>query len=323
MLDSELDAAEQSQPTRVWTKALRYLRPQDADLIRVATYTFRSLVARHWQVGRMLLAGDAAHQMPPFLGQGMCSGIRDAQNIAFKLDMVLRGHDPDLLQTYQAERDPHVRAVIERGIELGRVQTLRDPMIAEERDRRLMAERAEKREPEKIRLPGITEGFFAAASSPGRGDLSVQGFVDDGTGRVRLDTAVGHGFHLLVSAELLSTLERDQTFAKLRSIGVSVVGVADRPGIRNSVVDLDGTYRQWFDEYGCLAIAVRPDFYIYGTAAEPADVVTLATDLLAALDHSEHEPPDQAEGMWPSSSEIDFVVASSSADTPLTTSGDE
>jgi 3-(3-hydroxy-phenyl)propionate hydroxylase/flavoprotein hydroxylase len=153
MLNSELESEQESQPDRVWHRAARYLRPDEAELIRVATYSFRSLVARSWRVGRVVLAGDAAHQMPPFLGQGMCSGIRDAQNAAFKLDLILHGRNPDLLDTYQQERDPHVRAVIERGIELGRVQTVRDPVIAAERDRRLISERAGGQILAKIRLP--------------------------------------------------------------------------------------------------------------------------------------------------------------------------
>ncbi len=95
MLDSESDFEQESQPERVWHRAARYLHPEKAELIRVATYTFRSLVARSWRVRRVMLAGDAAHQMPPFLGQGMCSGIRDAQNLAFKLDLVLRGRNPE------------------------------------------------------------------------------------------------------------------------------------------------------------------------------------------------------------------------------------
>ena len=119
MLDSESDFEQESQPERVWHRAARYLHPEKAELIRVATYTFRSLVARSWRVRRVMLAGDAAHQMPPFLGQGMCSGIRDAQNLALKLDLVLRGRNPKLLDTYQQERQAHVRAVIERGIRPG------------------------------------------------------------------------------------------------------------------------------------------------------------------------------------------------------------
>jgi 3-(3-hydroxy-phenyl)propionate hydroxylase/flavoprotein hydroxylase len=283
MLDSELDFEQESQPERVWGRAARYLRPDDAELIRVGTYTFRSLVARSWRAGRVLLAGDAAHQMPPFLGQGMCSGIRDAQNLAFKLHLVLRGRDPDLLDTYQQERDPHVRAVIERGIELGRVQTVRDPVIAAERDLRLIAERAAGQLPAKIRLPGLTNGFLATHSGPGRGELSVQGVVDDGTGPNRFDSIAGHGFQLLVTASLLAELERGGTAAALRAAGVAVVGLADQPGTDGAVIDVDGIYQHWFTEHGWVAVAVRPDFYVYGTAVDSHSARALGAELVNAL----------------------------------------
>jgi 3-(3-hydroxy-phenyl)propionate hydroxylase/flavoprotein hydroxylase len=95
-----------------WQRVKQYLAPADADLVRVATCTFRSLIAQRWRDRRVLLAGDAAHQMPPFLAQGMCSGIRDAANLAFKLDLVLAGaRETDVLDTYQSEREPHVRII--------------------------------------------------------------------------------------------------------------------------------------------------------------------------------------------------------------------
>lgn len=283
MLDSDLDFDRESTHERVWHRAARYLRPDDAELIRAATYTFRSLVARSWRIGRVLLAGDAAHQMPPFLGQGMCSGIRDAQNLAFKLDLVLHGRNPELLDTYQGERDQHVRAVIERGIELGRVQTVRDPVIAAERDQRLIARRAAGQIPAKIRLPGLTEGFFAAHSGPGRGELSVQGFVDDGTGRNRFDSIMGHGFTLLVTAAVLPELEREGTAAAPRAAGVAVVGMANQPGTEGTVVDVDGTYQHWFADHRGVAVAVRPDFYVYGTAVDATSARALADELANAL----------------------------------------
>ena len=283
MLDSVMDFDRESRPERVWHRAARYLSPDDAELIRVATYTFRSLVARSWRLGRVMLAGDAAHQMPPFLGQGMCSGIRDAQNVAFKLDLVLRGRNPELLNSYQTEREPHVRAVTERGIELGQVQTVRDPVAAAERDRRLIAQRAETQKPAHIRLPGLAEGFLAPHSGPGRGELSVQGFVDDGAKRGRLDSVVGHGFHLLVTAALLPEVERGGTAAALRAAGVAVVGLANQPGTDGTVVDVDGTYQAWFAGHRWVAVAVRPDFYVYGTAIDALSTQVIADDLVNAL----------------------------------------
>ncbi|MFD7691639.1 bifunctional 3-(3-hydroxy-phenyl)propionate/3-hydroxycinnamic acid hydroxylase, partial [Streptomyces sp. NPDC059781] len=287
MLDSVDDFGTERDPQRVWKRVASHLTPDDADLIRVATYTFRSLIADHWRRGRVLLAGDAAHQMPPFLGQGMCSGFRDAQNLAFKLDLVLRGTAPDdILDTYQTEREPHVRAVTEKGIELGRLQTLRDPERAAERDRALLARRAESGTPEAMRFPSLHDGLLARTSDAGRGQLSVQGVVDDGTRRDRLDRIVGGGFHLLVDEGLLSALETSRLLDDLARAGVRVVVPGDRAAAHPKaavVHDTDGTYRDWFTELGCSAVAVRPDFYVFGTASGPDAAVGLAGELLRTV----------------------------------------
>ena len=90
-------------------------------LERKAVYTFRARIAEQWRKGRVLLAGDAAHQTPPFAGQGMCSGLRDAANLAWKLAEVIGGRAPDrLLDSYQPERMPNLRAVIDMAIMMGR-----------------------------------------------------------------------------------------------------------------------------------------------------------------------------------------------------------
>ncbi|MGN9842611.1 bifunctional 3-(3-hydroxy-phenyl)propionate/3-hydroxycinnamic acid hydroxylase MhpA [Nonomuraea sp. H19] len=284
MLDSEDDFAIERDPELVWARVAAYLGPQDADLIRVATYTFRSLIAHQWRIGRILLAGDAAHQMPPFLGQGMCSGIRDAQNLAFKLDLILTGRaGADLLDTYQAERKPHVRAVVEKGIELGRLQTIRDPAAAAARNQELQARR---RGQEKIRFPGLATGFLATASAAGRGELSVQGAVGDGSRRGRFDEIAGRGFSLLVTEPIRQDLDRAGLVAALEAAGVRVVALTWQPEPAaggDGVADVDGTYRRWFAEHDCSAIAVRPDFYVFGTARDAAPARVLARELLSAL----------------------------------------
>ena len=109
---------------------------QDVDIERSAVYSFHALVAAEWRRGRVLLAGDAAHQMPPFLGQGMCAGIRDAVNLAWKLDAVLGSDAGDgLLDTYQPEREPHVRAITDLAVALGGILQTTDPEVAAARDK--------------------------------------------------------------------------------------------------------------------------------------------------------------------------------------------
>ncbi len=105
----------------VWEKLSRWIEPHEADLERSAVYTFRSCVAQDWRKGRCLIAGDAAHQMPPFMGQGMCAGIRDVANLAWKLDAVLKGNDRQLLDTYGEEREKNVRQFIELTVRLGKL----------------------------------------------------------------------------------------------------------------------------------------------------------------------------------------------------------
>ncbi|WP_055698544.1 bifunctional 3-(3-hydroxy-phenyl)propionate/3-hydroxycinnamic acid hydroxylase [Streptomyces silaceus] len=272
MLD-EGDVERERAADSVWARVERYLSRDDAEIARVAAYTFRSLVATRWRQGRILLAGDAAHQMPPFLAQGLCAGIRDVLNVAFKLDLVLRGvQGAEALDTYQSERDPHVRAVTLASMELGRQHTLRDPELARERDRALLARRAALQEPERMRLPDLGPGMF----DTGGGRLSVQGRVSDGRRTGLLDDFAGGGFRLLVAEQDLPLLD----VPSLRDVGITVVGLgATAAGA--VVADLDGTYRRWLDDLGATAVAVRPDHYVYAAGTDAREVASRLLSLLS------------------------------------------
>ena len=99
----------------------RWITPEDAELERAAVYTFRSAVAERWREGRVLIAGDAAHLMPPFMGQGMCAGVRDAANLAWKLDHAIRTGDDAILDSYGSERASHVTEFIDLTMRLGKL----------------------------------------------------------------------------------------------------------------------------------------------------------------------------------------------------------
>ena len=116
------DPSAMSEPDVVWTLLEGWARPDQAELRRAVVYRFHATVAERFRSGRAFLAGDAAHQMPPFLGQGLCSGIRDAANLAWKLEAVTRGHAGDrLLDTYDQERRPHAAGVVAHAVEAGRL----------------------------------------------------------------------------------------------------------------------------------------------------------------------------------------------------------
>lgn len=168
------DAETIARPESMWRLLAPWIRPGDARIERSAVYTFHSLIAKRWRDRRLFIAGDAAHQTPPFLGQGMCAGIRDAANLAWKLS------SPGLLETYQSEREPHVRVFIETAVRLGNIIQTTDPQVAAERDRRFL----EGGKEEMVNLsPPLGPGFHA-----GRGDIFAQPVLADGR---RLDAAIG------------------------------------------------------------------------------------------------------------------------------------
>jgi len=235
--------------------------PANARLERHVVYRFQARWVDAWRHGRVLLAGDAAHQMPPFAGQGMCSGLRDAANLAWKLDLVLAGRAPDaLLDTYASERVPQVRAVIDFSMALGRIICVADPGEAAARDAAMIeAAKAGQQQPPPPRAigPGVV-----AAGDPHGGQLFVQGRVRCGDAMGLFDDVVGRGWTLVSPVvDPLASLDRDaaEFFASLGGVGARVG--ADAP-----VHDVDGTYRRWFADTGVEVVLQRPDFYVFGTA---------------------------------------------------------
>jgi 3-(3-hydroxy-phenyl)propionate hydroxylase len=180
-----------------------WVEPGAADVERSAVYTFHGLVASSWRDRRILLAGDAAHQTPPFLGQGMCAGMRDAANLAWKLAAVVDGEADDaLLDSYQAEREPHAQAVIDVAVGFGQLICITDPVAAAERDSAFRVApppeataSTEAGDHPPSPIPPLRAG---PGVGPRGGDLSRQPRVD---GRM-LDDVVGLGF-ALVTAEPL------------------------------------------------------------------------------------------------------------------------
>jgi 2-polyprenyl-6-methoxyphenol hydroxylase-like FAD-dependent oxidoreductase len=287
MLDRDETPEQATEPARVWQRVRNYLTSDDAELIRVANYVFRSRIADQWRHSRVLLAGDAAHEMPPFLAQGMCSGMRDSHNLSWKLDLVLSGRaDETILDTYQSEREPHVRFITEKAIELGRVQTLRDPDAARARDERLLAQREANRAPEKLRYPNLRDGLLAVGD-PTAGEFFPQRRVRTRVGEMRFDDATGAGICLLArSLELLDGVALDDW----RDVGGRVVVLGD-PTSRVAhvlvVADVEDAYEGWFESHGCDSVVIRPDWYVYGAASGATELAALTNSVLTSLVSSE------------------------------------
>ena len=262
MLLPNEDPEEAVRPANVATLLEPWLREQPHEVVRATTYRFHSLLAERWRFDHVFLLGDAAHQTPPFFGQGLCHGIRDAANLAWKIDLVLRGHAaPGLLSTYEAERLPQVRAVIETSMRTGRYICTLDPELARQRD--AMMRESPQSGPVPNLIPALTVGILDPRSKrPPTGQRFVQPRMTDGAGRVALlDDLTGGGFVMLASsAAALAPLPPECDLALSRFLIVRPGTLVAQPAL----FDHSGEFAAWLAAFDCDGLILRPDGYVYG-----------------------------------------------------------
>ena len=261
---------------------LRLLRPWtgevpagEIEVLRVAEYEFRAGIARRWRDGRVLLLGDAAHLTPPFTGQGLGAGLRDADNLAWKLARVLQDGAPDaLLDTYEQERAPHVRGMVRLAVLVGRLMTGGGPQAAHVRRLVLAA---------LPRLPGLrarvldstTPRLRGGALAPRRaprpvGQLVPQPPVRVGGAEVRLDDVLGP------RPAVLTRVEPDR----------ALLDLAARTGARVLVCGPhvhDGGLDAYLRQAGATAVVVRPDHAVLAVARTRTPGVELSRGRWLAL----------------------------------------
>jgi len=274
--------------------------PGSVDVIRSRVYTHHSRVAASFVHGRVALAGDAAHLMPPWAGQGLNTGIRDVTNLCWKLAAITRGQaDGSLLATYDRERRPHAIAMIGLSDTLGRILGQRRRGVAKARDRLLRAASvlpAARRWVLEMRfkpIPHYRDGFVAVDTArdgaSGVGRMFPQPMVEDLDGRhLRFDEVLGPWFAVVgFGIDPLSRL----TAAERAAVGrfqprvVEVVESRSAAGRQSGahptadlvvVEDLDDHLRPWFRDRGCDVVLIRPDRCVAaaGTADRIGPVLT-------------------------------------------------
>ena len=280
-------AAEIENEDFAWELLAPWVKRDQATIVRHKVYTFRSLLANTWRKGRMLIAGDAAHVMPPFMGQGMCAGLRDDWNLAWKLNLVLDGKAGDeLLDTYQPERRPHVSDVIDLSMYLGKVICIADPAKAAERDEAFFSGKA----PPPPAFPSLTDGILrrgpdGAVQTPA-GLLTPHGRVISGEREGRFDDVVGLGFMLVAKNAAVESELGDKQRAFLDALGAKrvLVAVAGAQAGPSAWIDLDSKFIPYMEQHNIEAMLVRPDFYLYGAVSKASDVNQLVDDLETDLE---------------------------------------
>lgn len=286
----------------VWRLLSRWITPDDGVLWRRAGYRFHALVAREWRKGRVFLAGDAAHQQPPFLGQGMCQGIRDVANLSWKLAAVMQERASDaLLDTYGTERSAHVKRLTTTIKHIGRNICERDENKARARDAELIAQTGGvvKSVPRQDLIPPLETGLLSPLAHAANGTLFPQPRVrpllpsaplhtqpqsqsqaqpqtqrpittqvlDDATGTgLRLMLCSGDAMHAAAAHEAAAVCG-----AQLVRIGTG------------GFMEQDGIAAAWFARHHAIAALVRPDHYVYGVASDPQQLTSLAAAWAAAL----------------------------------------
>ena len=247
----------------------RWLKPSEYKIIRKAVYQFHSVIAKEFSKGRCFLIGDAAHQNPPFMGEGMMSGYRDAMNLSWKIALIIKNNfNNNLLTTYEKERKPHAQFVVENSAGIGELMEA----YAEAEDPNQVSEDLVAKGYGSFILPNLDKGLFyggKANESMNAGQLFPQPVIYKNDQVVRReDKILGNGFALISKNKILLN-KRDEKF--LHSLGCNFIVLEDQfikqSYWLNRVMELDGVY------------LIRPDKYIYGCTTNKVSLEELIEDL--------------------------------------------
>jgi 3-(3-hydroxy-phenyl)propionate hydroxylase len=279
--------------------AQRVPHPERVDMIRHRVYTHHSRIAGSFRKGRLMLAGDAAHLMPVWQGQGYNSGIRDSANLGWKLAAVVTGRAGDaLLDTYDVERRKHARAMIDLSTMVGRVISPTNRRVAALRDRvihgaslvptlkRYVLEMRFKPMP-RYQQGAVFHAEHGSENSP-TGTLFIQPRVDTRQDQnVLLDDVLGTGFAVLCWSNNLRAVLGDEAFNRWKALGASFIEARPMTQLHwtghddadvTVVGDRTGALKSWFDVYTDSVLFVRPDRCIAG-----ACIAQRAPELSASL----------------------------------------
>lgn len=274
----------------------KYVDPDEVVVLRQLVYTFNAMVADSWRQGRVLLAGDAAHMTPQFVGQGMNAGVRDADNLSWKLEAVLRhGVDPAILDTYETERSAHTKAMIDFAVFNKALVSIKNPLRAKARDVAIWT---------AVRTPVLGDWVCRAGMKPKprfrkggylglprklrgiEGTLFPQPRVRTYDGRpVRLDDELGIGWSVIgvgvdpreLLGQDVETWQRlDATFATLHPLGTRPQGKAGDGRRKAGLVDIEdtsGRLTRWLRRAGVrqgAVVVLRPDKFVFGVSSDAA-----------------------------------------------------
>jgi len=256
----------------IWGLLKRWLKPSEAKIWRSASYRFHALVADEWLDERVLLCGDAAHQTPPFMGQGMCQGIRDAGNLAWKLSGVIKKEfEPNILKTYTNERRPHVIETTVLAKKLGEILTIRDPVKAAARDEGMHIQ-GQGKPIEMVRqnlIPPLRSGIFDF-DAPGAGEVFPQPIVQIENGlEILMDDIEKFKFRFVIqnnpSCHSLIHLfkELDLPIVLLVSNFLEALEYKNECLKLIPVIEVNGAVSRYFQNRDLLGALVRPDHYVY------------------------------------------------------------
>lgn len=286
---------EMQTPEKAWELLDAWgVTPDNAELERSAVYRFQARWAKEWNKGRCVIGGDAAHLMPPFAGEGMCAGVRDAVAMAWRLNGILEGKfGLEVLDSYTTERKEHAKHYINFSQELGQIICIHDAEEGAKRDAMMMEDlKARGNTPVPTDLCHLGKGAWADDSAHA-GELSVQGIVEANGKRDRFDQAVGQGWILFgYDTDPAAALTEEQR-AQLAQIEGLTVKLCP-PGGDCEVVDVEGTFKAWLDDIDAKYVLIRPDFYVALTANSPAALQERFAKVMKEL-HLTQQPAMAAE----------------------------